>query len=223
MALEEIRESYYGAVYDTDRKAAMEIVDGALEGGLSAEVLVFDVVLPTMERMVNELAENDEATLAQHFVASKVAADIVENLIPLFAKAPRGSGTVVLGTARGDFHGLGKRIVGGYLTANLFTVHDLGMNVAPEKFVDEAVRVKADVIGVSAMMMHTAVGEEGASAVRRVLEERNLSGKIRLVVGGAPYRFDDALYRRVNADAWAPNALSAVAVLTRQIEEATHV
>ena len=217
MQIETVRDAYYDAVFDTDREAAFSLIESARGDGIPPEDLVFDVVLPTMERMIVALTQNDEATLSQHFTASKLAAEIVEMLIPEFKQAPTGHGTLVIGTARGDFHGLGKKIVGGYLRANMFTVHDLGMNVSPEKFVDEAVRLNAQVIGVSSMMMHTATGPEGPIAVRKLLDERGLSGKIKLVVGGAPYRFDEALSKTVCADGWAKDAYQAISLLDEMI------
>lgn len=222
MQIETVRESYYDAVFDTDRMAALELIEHARQEGVAPEALVFDVVLPTMEKMIIALTDNDEATLSQHFTASKLAVEVVDMLLPHFREIPRGSGTLVIGTARGDFHGLGKKIVGGYLRANLYTVHDLGMNVSPEKFVDEAVRLNADAIGVSSMMMHTATGPEGPLGVRRVLDERGLSQRIKLLVGGAPYWFDDELYKEVKADGWAKNAFEAIGLLRHLLPHEVH-
>lgn len=216
--ISQLHENYYSAVFDTDRDTALQIVDNAISDGILPEEMVFDVVLPTLDRMVRALAESDEATLSQHFIAAKVSGEIVEKLIPKFATQPTASGTVVIGTASGDFHGLGKKIVAGCLTANMFTVHDIGMNVAPKKFIDEAVRTNASVIGVSSMMMHTATGENGPSAVKAGLIARGLQNKIQLIVGGAPYRFDKTLYQKVNADTWAEDALSSVNIIKEMLE-----
>jgi len=59
------------------------------------------------------------------------------------------------------------------------------------------------------MMVHTATGENGARRVRQILRERGLEDRFRLVVGGAPYRFDNELYESVGADGWAADGLSA--------------
>jgi 5-methyltetrahydrofolate--homocysteine methyltransferase len=126
---------------------------------------------------------------------------------------------VVIGTSHGDFHGLGKKIVIGCLRARMFEVTDLGINVAPECFVDEAVSVGAEVIAISSMMVHTATGEYGAKRVRQLLQERGLDGRIRIIVGGAPYRFHDTLFREVGADAWADSAAEAPAVVARLVQE----
>jgi methanogenic corrinoid protein MtbC1 len=95
----------------------------------------------------------------------------------------------------------------------MYNVHDLGINVTPEKFVNEALNVKAEIIGVSSMMVHTTLGEEGALGVRKILKERGLESRIKLIVGGAPYRFDPELYKKVNADGWSDNAIEVVSLV----------
>ena len=97
----------------------------------------------------------------------------------------------------------------GCLKANLIETIDLGVNVPPERFVDEASATGASVIGISAMMVHTATGENGPKAVRRLLKERSLEGKIKLIVGGAPFRFDPDLAESIGADAVADNGIAA--------------
>jgi methanogenic corrinoid protein MtbC1 len=110
-------------------------------------------------------------------------------------------------------------VVIGCLKAHLIDVVDLGLNVAPDRFVDEAVARDAQVIAISSMMVHTARGEHGARGVRRLLRERGLEARIKIAVGGAPYRFDHDLHRVVEADAWAENGLLAAQVIQRLIRE----
>lgn len=212
-------DDYLKALFDTDKSAALRIVDDALENGLTPEIVVFNIIIPGMERMIGGMISDNLVTLSQHFLASQIAEEVVDRLIPLFAVAPENRGHIVIGTSHGDFHGLGKKIVIGCLRARMFEVTDLGINVAPERFVDEAVAVGAPVIAISSMMVHTATGERGARRVRQLLQERDLEGKIRIIVGGAPYRFYDNLFREVGADAWADSAAEAPNVVARLVQE----
>lgn len=212
-------ETYLKALFDTDKRAALSIVQEALDSGLSPESVVFDVIIPGMERMIGGMISDNMVTLSQHFLASQIAEEVVDRLIPLFATAPEVQGHVVIGTSHGDFHGLGKKIVIGCLRARMFEVTDLGINVQPERFVDEAVTAGAEVIAISSMMVHTATGERGPKQVRRLLQERGLEKEIRIIVGGAPYRFHDGLFREVGADAWADSAAEAPAVVARLVQE----
>lgn len=211
--LDQIVKEYNEAIFDTDRDRALSVVYKAVEQGVSPEQVVFEVVLPALDLMVKSISENLDANLAQHFMTAQIADTVTAEMIGKFKKAPEVVGTMVIGTAQGDMHSLGKRIVIGCLKARMIDVIDIGVNVAPEHFVDEAVGRKAQVIGISAMMVHTARGENGSIAVRRILKERGLEDKIRIIVGGAPFRFDDELYRTVQADAWANDGVTAGKVI----------
>ena len=214
-----IVKAYNEAVYETDKEAAFDIVNTALEQGMSAEEIVFQVVIPAVEEMMSLIVKDPDANLAQHFMTAQIAAEVTEKMLLLFKSPPEIIGCVVMGTAAGDLHSLGKRIVMGCLKALMVHVIDLGVNVSPAKFVDEAVANNAQVIGISAMMVHTAMGEHGCLEVRKLLKERGLEDKIKIIVGGAPYRYDDELYKKVGADTWASDGVSAGKVIVDLINE----
>jgi methanogenic corrinoid protein MtbC1 len=217
--LDDVIKAYNEAVFDTDRTRALQIVSDAVAQGICPEDIVFKVVIPGLDLMVKAINEGFDTNLAQHFMTSQIAADVTEKMLVLFKEPPKIHGIVVIGTAAGDLHTLGKRIVIGGLKAQMIKVVDLGVNVPAEKFVNEAVALNAQIIAVSAMMVHTARGENGAIKVRKLLKEQNLEHKIKLVVGGAPYRYDPELYKVVQADAWAENGVSAIKVIMDCIQE----
>lgn len=216
----QVIKAYNEAIFDTDRERALKVIHDAVDKGVSPEDIVFKVVIPAIELMIKSISESFDASLAQHFLTSQIAANVVEEMIPKFKKTPEVVGHVVIGTSQGDFHGLGKRIVIGCLNALMINVTDLGLNVPPERFVNEAVAHDAQVIGISSMMVHTARGENGCLKVRRILKERGLEGKIKIIVGGAPYRYDGNLYRIVQADSWAEDGITAGKVIAGLIKEA---
>lgn len=217
--LETIIKSYKEAVYETDKEAAFEVVNAALADGVSAEDIVFRVVIPAVEELMSGINKDPDANLAQHFMTAQIAAEVTEKMLEKFQHPPEIIGRVVIGTASGDLHSLGKRIVMGCLKALMVETIDLGVNVTAQRFVDEAVAHDAQVIAISAMMVHTATGEHGARGVRKLLHERGLEDRIRIVVGGAPYRFDPELYKTVGADAWAADGVSAGKVIVDLIKE----
>lgn len=217
--LDAIIRAYNEAVFETDKEAAFAVVDQALAEGITAEEVVFKVVIPAVEEMMSNITKDPDANLAQHFMTAQIAAEVTEKMLKQFQRPPEIIGRVVIGTAYGDLHSLGKRIVMGCLKALMVDVIDLGVNVPAERFVDEAVRHDAQVIAVSAMMVHTATGEQGARKVRELLRERGLESRFRLVVGGAPYRFDGELYKSVGADAWAPDGVNAGRCIVNLIRE----
>jgi trimethylamine corrinoid protein len=211
--MRDVIKAYNEAVFDTDKEAAFRAVDTALGRGVTPEDIVFKVVIPAVEEMMARIAQDPDANLAQHFMTAQIASEVTERMLAKFKHAPEIIGRVVIGTAYGDLHSLGKRIVKGCLKALMVDTVDLGVNVPPERFVDAALEHDAQVIAISAMMVHTANGPQGCLRVRQLLRERGLEDRVRIAVGGAPYRFDDELYRAVGADACATDGVSAGKVI----------
>src|SRR5512143_255207 len=114
-------------------------------------------------------------------------------------------GKVVIGTVKGDLHDIGKNLVGIMLKGAGFEVVDLGHDVAPEAFVDAAVREGASLIGMSALLTTTMVRMRDVVAL---LRERGLAGRVRTIVGGAPVSAEFA--REIGADDYACDAATAV-------------
>jgi len=217
--LKQYIKAYNEAVYDTDRELALEVIHDAVEQGVSPQDVIFKIVIPAIEQMIKSISEDFDANLAQNFITSQVAMEVTEEMLLKFPSKPDVIGLMIIGTAYGDMHSLGKRIVGGCLKAMMIDTIDLGVNVEAEKFVDAAAANNAQVIGISAMMVHTARGEDGCLKVRKILKERGLEEKIKIIVGGAPYRFDAELFRIVGADGWAEDGITAGKIITELIRE----
>lgn len=219
MNLTQYIQIYNEAVFETDKPAALAVVNQALSDGFSPEDIVFKLVIPAVESMMERIEKDPDSNLAQHFMTAQIAADVTEKMLEKFSTPPEIIGKVVIGAAAGDLHSLGKRIVIGCLKSLMVDVIDLGINVSAEKFVDAAVAHDAQVIAVSAMMVHTATGEHGSLEIRALLKQRGLEDKIKIAVGGAPYRFDPQLYQKVGADAWAADGVTAAKVIVQLINE----
>jgi methanogenic corrinoid protein MtbC1 len=71
------------------------------------------VVIPAIEQMMTAISENLDANLAQHFLTAQIASEVTEEMLPLFKETPQSAGRVVLGTAQGDMHCLGRRLMEG--------------------------------------------------------------------------------------------------------------
>jgi len=214
-------KSYNEAIYDTDREQAMKIVKKALDAGASPEDIIFKLVIPAMSAMIKSVSEDFDANLAQHFMTAQIASEVTDAMVERIEKPPQPVGRIIIGTAEGDIHSLGKKIVIGCLRAFLIDAVDLGVNVPPKKFVDEAVKRNAPVIGISAMMVHTATGENGPRAVRTLLQKRGLENRIKLIVGGAPFRFDPNLKDNIGADAVAEDGMVAAEIIKTFFSEVT--
>jgi len=126
------------------------------------------------------------------------------------------SGTVVLGTTKGDIHEIGKILVGTLLTANGFRVHDLGVDVPGEKFATKARELNADIVGVSALLTTTMRNQRG---VIEALEKAGLRSQVKIIVGGAPVSRRWA--EEIGADGYAKDAMSAVDLARELMQQKT--
>jgi len=208
---------YNEAVFEIDKELALEVIETALEEGVTPEQVVFNIIIPSIEVMMAEIVINADTNLAQHFMTAQIAAEVTEQMLAKFESPPEIIGRVIIGTSYGDLHSLGKRIVMGCLKSMMVDVVDLGVNIKAEAFVDAAIAQEAQIIAISSMMVHTATGEEGSLKVRTLFKERHLEDKIKLVVGGAPYRFDHELYTKVGADSWAADGVTAAKIIRQLI------
>ncbi|MFQ5722818.1 MAG: cobalamin-dependent protein, partial [Candidatus Aminicenantales bacterium] len=121
----------------------------------------------------------------------------------------------VIGTVEGDIHDIGKNLVSSMLAANGFEVVDLGADVKLEKFIDKALEEKADFICLSALLTTTMLGQK---KVLEMLKEKELYGRFKVMVGGAPVNRQWAA--DIGADGYAENAISAVKEAKKLIGEA---
>ena len=121
-------------------------------------------------------------------------------------------GKVVIGTVQGDIHEIGKTLVATMLTANGFEVHDLGVDVSAQKFLDKVREVNADVLGMSALLTTTILNQE---TVILTLKEAGLRDQVKVVVGGVPTSPEWA--EEIGADGYAENATEAVEVVKQLV------
>jgi trimethylamine corrinoid protein len=126
------------------------------------------------------------------------------------------AGVVVLGTTKGDIHEIGKILVGTLLTAHGFRVHDLGVDVAGEKFAAKAQELNADIVGVSALLTTTMRNQKG---VVEAIEKAGLRPSVKIMVGGAPVTRRWA--EEIGADGYAKDAMSAVELARQLMEQKT--
>ncbi|TAK34906.1 MAG: corrinoid-binding protein [Chloroflexota bacterium] len=195
------REQFLEAIGGADRALSHRILRGSVESGVQPEWLLLNVIQPALNELGRRWSEGG-ATLSQIYVAGKIADDACNFILPLLPTSASGDLTVVIGTISGDFHGLGRKLVAAFLRAAGVRVVDLGLGVEPTRFVESAAQEGAQIIAISALMMHTAAQ---IAQVRPLLIDRGLN-HVGILVGGAPFNYDPDLVRRVGADGTAPNA-----------------
>ncbi len=210
------------AIQQADRAGANAIIEDWAAGHSYPQV-VPDLLSPTLEAFGRLWAHREIGfSLATGYVAAKVAEDVLARLLEEAgahgkAQAPL-KGPVVLGNVEDDFHPLGRKMVGAFLRADGWEVHDLGVDVTPVQFLDAAEAHGARVIGASAMMHTTA---KNAAKLREELERRGQAGRIQLALGGAVFKLRPELVATFGGDGTAPSAVEAPALFERLWQCAT--
>jgi methylmalonyl-CoA mutase cobalamin-binding domain/chain len=144
--------------------------------------------------------------------AMKAAIAVLEPALAQRQQQREVLGRVVMGTVEGDIHEIGKTLVATMLSAAGFHVHDLGVDVSPQQFVDAVRETEANVVGLSALLTTTLFNQE---TVILTLREAGLRDQVKVIVGGVPSSPEWA--EEIGADGYAENATEAVQVVKQLV------
>jgi 5-methyltetrahydrofolate--homocysteine methyltransferase len=188
-----------------DEEQVAQLTAQAIAQGTSAKRILDDGLIAGMN-VVGRRFKEHEIFLPDVLLAAKAMYAGMDLLKPLLVRDGIPSlGKVVLGTIQGDLHDIGRNLVGIMLKGAGFEIIDLGNDVAPERFVETAKAQGAKIIGMSSLLTTTMVKMRD---VIKLLEEQDLVGRIKTIVGGAPV--SEAYAREIGADAHGFDAASAV-------------
>jgi trimethylamine corrinoid protein len=191
------------SIIDADKAKAEELAKSAIAAGMDPLEVINEGFSVGIAK-VGDLFGRGELFLPELILsaeAMKVATDILNAALP---KGAKKRGKVVMGTAQGDIHDIGKSMVVSFLQANGFEVYDVGRDVEMQKFIDKAQEVDADIIGMSALLTTTMSGQK---TLIEELKKAGLRDRFKVMVGGAPatQRWAD----RIGADAYGVDAADA--------------
>ena len=184
-------------------KAVCSLIETALADNVPAKDLM-QALLDGME-VIGEKFKRDEVFVPDVMIAARAMNNGLTILKPHLADANLSAkGKACIGTVKGDLHDIGKNLVKLMLEGRGFEVIDLGVDVAPEKFVKTAVEQNCDLICCSALLTTTmtAMGE-----VVQLATEAGIRDKVKIMVGGAPV--DQRFCDKIGADAYTRDAASA--------------
>jgi 5-methyltetrahydrofolate--homocysteine methyltransferase len=188
-----------------DDKLAAQLTQQAIEEGVPPKRILDDGLIAGMA-IVGERFKVHDIFLPDVLLAARAMYAGMEKLRPLLGGAGISPiGTVVIGSVQGDLHDIGKNLVGIMLKGAGFNVIDLGHDVAPEDFVTTASKQNASVIGMSALLTTTM---PTMKKVVELIDARQLNGKIKTIIGGAPVSAEFA--SDIGADAYGFDAGNAV-------------
>jgi len=191
------------AVIKGDQNTAVEVTKAALGEGATAKSVLNEGLIAGMD-VIGARFKKNEVYIPEVLIAARAMKMAMEVLEPELAKeGVEPIGKFLIGTVQGDLHDIGKNLVAMMLKGAGFEVVDLGVDIGPEKFVEQAKASNAELIGMSALLTTTMPAIEKTIAA---LKDAGVSAKI--MIGGAPVTQDYA--DKVGAHGYAADAASAV-------------
>ncbi|QRN84962.1 corrinoid protein [Clostridia bacterium] len=196
---EELQE----ALIEGDEEELLDQVEDLLEQGASPVAIIADGMMEAMA-IVGDRFGSGEMYVPEVLMCANAMNMAVDRLKPLLeGEKIESKGKIVLGTVKGDLHDIGKNLVAMFLEASGFEVLDLGVDVSPESFVNEA-KNGAQIIGMSALVTTTM---KVMSEVVKKLDSEGLRDSVHVIVGGAPLSQEYA--DEIGADGFSKDAASA--------------
>ncbi len=178
-----------------------------LDLAMDPKDLIFRGLIPGMD-VVGEKFRRNEYYVPQVLLSARAmyaGLDLLKPLITAAARPDDNLGVVVIGTAQGDLHDIGKNLVAMMLEGAGFKVVNLGRDVAPEKFVAAVSEHNANIVGISALMTTTM---PGMKRTIDALVKAGLRDRVKVMIGGAPV--SQTFADEIGADGYAKDSTLAV-------------
>jgi 5-methyltetrahydrofolate--homocysteine methyltransferase len=204
MTTEEILAGLYDHTLVGNKPEVVALTEQGIADGLHPETMLFDALIPALEE-VGARFERGDFFVPEMLIAGRAMSGALELLRPLLAKTDAEPvGTFLMGTVKGDVHDIGKNLVDIMLEGAGFKVVDIGVQVAPETFVEAIQEHRPDVVGFSAFLTTTMpMFKVNIEAI----EKAGLRDDVIILVGGAPVTQEYADV--VGADGYAADAAGA--------------
>ena len=201
-----MKEKLVSAIADKREEEALQLAQEMLDAGEDPQA-VLDAGKEAMT-VVGDRYEEGEYFLPELIIAGdmlKAIGDLVKPMLQAQASQTEPLGKIVLGTVAGDIHDLGKDVVGFMLDISNYEVHDLGVDVPPEKFVQAIQEVNPEVVGLSGFL---TLAFDQMRVTIEAIKEAGLRDSVKIMIGGAI--MDDSAAQYIGADAYGSDATAAV-------------
>jgi methanogenic corrinoid protein MtbC1 len=203
------------AIEDLKEEESISLARKLLDGG-EAPSEILDAAREAMER-IGKHFEDNLYFLPELMMAGEIMKQISELVSPhlLTEKDSKRKGKIVFGTVEGDIHNIGKDIVTVLLDAIGFEVIDMGVDVAPEKFIEKLKEVEAPILGLSGFLYFS---HQSMKKTIDLLEKEGMRRKVKVMIGGG--QVDERVMKMTGADGWGRDAMDAVNIAKKWMEEA---
>ncbi len=214
MNADEILQGLYDYTLAGNRPEVVSLTEQGIELDIGPETMLFEALIPALEE-VGARFERGDFFVPEMLIAGRAMTAALDLLRPLLADTGTATiGTFLMGTVKGDVHDIGKNLVDIMLEGAGFKVIDLGVQIAPETFVEAIEEHEPDIVGFSAFLTTTIPMFKTNIAA---IEKAGLRDEVIIMVGGAPVtqEYADA----VGADGYAADAAGATKLAKQLLEE----
>ncbi len=183
MTPDDILKGLYDETMLGNAPAVLDLTRQGLDMGMGPDQILFEALIPALEE-VGARFERGDFFVPEMLIAGRAMSGALELLRPLLADSGAETvGTFLMGTVKGDVHDIGKNLVDIMLEGAGFDVIDIGVQVAPETFIEAIEEHKPDVVGLSAFLTTTMpMFKVNINAI----EKAGLRDDVIIMVGGAP-------------------------------------
>ena len=199
------------AVIKGNQSEAVRLTQEALGEGVGPKKVLEDGLIAGMN-VIGVRFKANEVYIPEVLISARAMKMAMEILEPELAAAGVDPvGKALIGTVQGDLHDIGKNLVVMMLKGAGFHVEDIGVDVAPDIFVEKIKDTQVSIVGLSALLTTTMINQ------RTLIEQLSKSGlreKVKVMVGGAPVTQDWA--DEIGADGYSEDAIGAV-IVAKQI------
>lgn len=166
-----------------------------------------------MEIVGNRFASS-EYFIPDLVYAGEILKEVTELVKPKLTKAAKSQklGKIVFGTVAGDIHDIGKDIAAFMLDVNGFEIHDLGVDVPAQKFVDKIKETGSPVVGLSGFL---TLSFDAMKEAVEAIKAAGLRDKVKIMIGGG--QMSDEIRNYTGADAYGKDAMAGVALAKKWI------
>lgn len=205
-------EELLEAMIHMKESEALEITRTLLDSG-EDPFKILEICTHAMEE-VGKRFEESTYFLPELIMAGKISSQISAIVKPRLKGEviSEKRGKVLIGTVQSDIHNIGKDIVAFLLDVNGFEVKDIGIDVAPEKFVEAILEFKPQVVGLSCLL---TVAYDSMKNTVQAIKEAGLRDDVKIMIGGGTMTDDVCEY--TNADAFGKDAVAGVALAKKWI------
>lgn len=216
MKTNENRAVLVANVADLNEKAALALVEERIAAGDDPLAITEDCQEGL--RIVGERYERQEYFLAGLIMAGEIFRQVMELLQPIIEDRITGSesGSILIGTVRGDIHDIGKNNLNMLLTSYGFTVHDLGVDVPPVEFLHKATTLRPQLIGLSGLLTLAFDSmKETINLLRTAGDDQVLATPI--IIGGN--QLNELICQYTGADYWVTDAMEGVRICQKLLKQ----